>query len=122
MPTPEVNAPYVAEMARAEMVGRYGSEAYTEGFRVTTTVPSDMQEMANKAILNGLSDYDERHGYRGPEARFPGRTEAAWRQELGKQRTLGGLEPGIVTRVEKTGLAVLTRDGQQVHVLSLIHI
>lgn len=54
-------------MARAEMVGRYGSDAYTEGFRVTTTVPSDMQEMANKAILNGLSDYDERHGYRGPE-------------------------------------------------------
>lgn len=99
-----MNAPYVAEMARAEMVGRYGSDAYTEGFRVTTTVPSDMQEMANKAILNGLSDYDERHGYRGPEARFPGRTEAAWRQELGKQRTLGGLEPGIVTRVEKPAL------------------
>ncbi|MFE1817263.1 peptidase, partial [Pseudomonas otitidis] len=67
VPTPEVNAPYIAEMARAEMVGRYGSDAYTEGFRVTTTVPSDMQEMANKAVLTGLTDYDERHGYRGPE-------------------------------------------------------
>lgn len=30
VPTPEVNAPYIAEMARAEMVGRYGSDAYTE--------------------------------------------------------------------------------------------
>jgi penicillin-binding protein 1A len=39
-----VNAPYIAEMARAEMVGRYGSDAYTEGFRVTTTVPSDCRK------------------------------------------------------------------------------
>ena len=50
VPTPEVNAPYIAEMARAEMVGRYGSEAYTEGYRVTTTVPSDLQELANKSV------------------------------------------------------------------------
>ncbi|AUF94444.1 peptidase [Pseudomonas sp. 02C 26] len=113
VPTPEVNAPYIAEMARAEMVGRYGSEAYTEGFRVTTTVPSDMQNMANSAVLNGLSDYDERHGYRGPESRFPGKTHAAWLQELGKQRTLGGLEPAIVTQVDKTGLKVLTRNGEE---------
>ncbi|MGG5287845.1 penicillin-binding protein 1A [Pseudomonas shirazensis] len=113
VPTPEVNAPYIAEMARAEMVGRYGSEAYTEGFRVTTTVPSDMQNMANSAVLNGLSDYDERHGYRGPESRFPGKTHAAWLQELSKQRTLGGLEPAIVTQVDKTGLKVLTRNGEE---------
>src|SRR5690606_12195738 len=31
VPSPEISAPYVAEMARAEMVGRYGSDAYTEG-------------------------------------------------------------------------------------------
>jgi penicillin-binding protein 1A len=110
---PEVNAPYIAEMARAEMVGRYGSDAYTEGFRVTTTVPSDMQEMANKAVHGGLSDYDERHGYRGPESRFPGKGQAAWLQELNKQRTLGGLEPAIVTQVEKSGLKVLTRGGKE---------
>jgi len=116
VPTPEVNAPYVAEMARAEMVGRYGSDAYTEGFRVTTTVPSDMQQMANSAVLNGLSEYDERHGYRGPEARFPGKTRAAWLQELSKQRTLGGLEPAIVTQVEKTGLKVMTRGGLEENV------
>jgi len=109
VPTPEVNAPYIAEMARAEMVGRYGSDAYTEGFRVTTTVPSDLQAMANSAVLDGLTAYDERHGYRGPETRFPGKTREAWLQELAKQRPLGGLEPAIVTQVEKTGLTVLTR-------------
>ena len=112
VPTPEVNAPYIAEMARAEMVGRYGSDAYTEGFRVTTTVPSNLQEMANTALHEGLMTYDQRHGYRGPESRLPGKTREAWTLELTKQRTFSGLEPAIVIEVEKTGLQVLTRTGQ----------
>jgi len=113
VPTPEVNAPYIAEMARAEMVGRYGSEAYTEGFRVTTTVPSDLQEHANTAVQEGLIEYDQRHGYRGPESRFPGMTREGWAQELTKQRAISGLEPAIVSQVDKTGLRVLTRNGEK---------
>ncbi|MFZ6046055.1 penicillin-binding protein 1A [Pseudomonas sp. CR3202] len=113
VPTPELAAPYIAEMARAEMVGRYGSDAYTEGFRVTTTVPSDLQEVANSALREGLIGYDERHGYRGPETRLPGMTKETWLQELAKQKSLGGLEPAIVTQVEKSGILVLTRSGQE---------
>ncbi|MFC5694102.1 penicillin-binding protein 1A [Pseudomonas sp. GCM10022186] len=113
VPTPELAAPYIAEMARAEMVGRYGSDAYTEGFRVTTTVPSDLQEAANSALREGLIDYDERHGYRGPETRLPGMTKESWLQELAKQKSLGGLDPAIVTQVEKSGILVLTRSGQE---------
>ncbi|WP_420912335.1 penicillin-binding protein 1A, partial [Pseudomonas endophytica] len=112
VPTPEVNAPYIAEMARAEMVGRYGSEAYTEGYRVTTTVPSDLQELANSSVEDGLMTYDQRHGYRGPESRFAGKTPAVWAQELTKQRAISGLEPAIVTQVDKDGLHVLTRNGE----------
>ncbi|MDB6144107.1 MAG: penicillin-binding protein [Pseudomonas sp.] len=113
VPTPEVNAPYIAEMARAEMVGRYGSEAYTEGFRVTTTVPSNLQEDANTAVQEGLIAYDQRHGYRGPETRLAGKTHEFWVQELVKQRPISGLEPAIVTQVDKTGLHVLTRNGEK---------
>ena len=113
VPTPEVNAPYIAEMARAEMVGRYGSDAYTEGFRVTTTVPSNLQEMANTALHEGLITYDQRHGYRGPESRLPGKTREAWATELTKQRTISSLEPAIVTQVDKNGLQVLTRTGEE---------
>ena len=109
--SPEVNAPYIAEMARAEMVGRYGSEAYTEGYRVTTTVPSDLQALANTSVEDGLIAYDQRHGYRGPESRFAGKTQAVWTQELAKQRPISGLEPAIVTQVDKDGLQVLTRNG-----------
>nr|WP_249678244.1 penicillin-binding protein 1A [Pseudomonas sp. PIA16] len=116
VPTPELNAPWIAEMARAEMVGRYGAEAYTEGFRVTTTVPSNLQDDANKAVSDGLIAYDQRHGYRGPESRLPGKTREAWITELGKQRPLNGLEPVIVTQVDRGGLSVINRDGKQEHV------
>ncbi len=74
----ELNAPYIAEMARAEMVGRYGSDAYTEGFRVITTVPSQLQDAASSALHEGLIAYDQRHGFRGPETRLPGLTREAW--------------------------------------------
>ena len=111
--TPELDAPYIAEMARAEMVGRYGSEAYTEGFRVTTTVSSKLQDAATTAVRNGLLTYDQRHGYRGPQTRLPGMNRSTWLQELSKHRPVGGLEPAIVSQIEKSGILVLTRDGQE---------
>ncbi|MEX6501379.1 penicillin-binding protein 1A [Pseudomonas zhanjiangensis] len=113
VPSPEVVAPYVAEMVRAEMVGRYGSDAYTEGFNVTTTVPSDLQDAANNAVREGLIAYDQRHGYRGPESRLPGLNREAWLSELSKRQSLGGLEPAIVTQVEKSGILALTRNGEE---------
>src|SRR5512140_297584 len=39
-PSIELDAPYVAEMARAEMVRQHGPGALTDGYRVTTTVDS----------------------------------------------------------------------------------
>ena len=65
----EVDAGYVAEMARAEMVRRYGDEAYTGGYVVTTTIDSAEQRAANRAVRNALIEYDWRQAYRGPEAR-----------------------------------------------------
>lgn len=113
VPTPELNAPYIAELARAELVGRYGSDAYTEGFRVTTTTPSDLQEAANSAVRQGLLDYDRRHGYRGPEARLPGTNRSAWLDELDKQRSINGLEPAVVTQVGSNAIQVLMCNGDE---------
>ena len=61
----ELEAPYIAEMVRTEMVARYGSEAYTGGYSVYTTVNADRQRASNKALRNALLGYDRRHGYRG---------------------------------------------------------
>ena len=113
VPKPELSAPYIAEMARAEMVGRYGSEAYTEGFRVYVTVPSNLQESANRALHEGLRSYDQRHGYRGPEARLAKLPREQWPARLAQQRSLGGLEPALVTQVEQSGILVMLRNGEE---------
>ncbi len=62
----EVDADYVAEMARAEMVRRFGEDAYTDGYTVTLTVDSKEQQTATDALRRGLEAYDRRHGFRGP--------------------------------------------------------
>lgn len=61
----ELEAPYIAEMVRTEMVARYGSAAYTGGYSVYTTINAERQLAANKALRNALLGYDRRHGYRG---------------------------------------------------------
>ncbi|TDB02634.1 penicillin-binding protein 1A [Halomonas marinisediminis] len=64
----EVDADYVAEMARQYAVDRFGeSEVYTGGYKITTSLDSELQPMARRALARGLIDYDTRHGWRGPE-------------------------------------------------------
>ncbi len=110
---PELDASYIAEMARAEMVGRFGSAAYTDGFRVHTTVSSERQIAANIALNSGLIEYDQRHGYRGPEASLAELPRDSWTQELTKHRSLAGLHAAAVSQVEDSGILVLTRDGKE---------
>ncbi|MCD1649541.1 penicillin-binding protein 1A [Marinobacter adhaerens] len=62
----EVDADYVAEMARSEMVRRFGEDAYTDGYTVTLTVDGKKQQVATEALRKGLEAYDRRHGFRGP--------------------------------------------------------
>ncbi len=61
-------APYVSEMVRAELVERYGLEAYTAGYKVVTTIDSRLQQAASVSLRTALLEYDRRHGYRGPVA------------------------------------------------------
>ncbi|MGI9200641.1 MAG: penicillin-binding protein 1A [Woeseiaceae bacterium] len=62
----ELNAPYVAEMVRRDMINRYGNAAQTDGYQVVTTLDSNLQTAANYALRNGLLEYTRRRGFRGP--------------------------------------------------------
>ena len=64
-------APYVAEMARKEIFDLLGTNAYTNGYTVITTINDELQKHANKVLIQGLIEYDRRHGYRGAEKRLP---------------------------------------------------
>ena len=64
-------APYIAEMARNYLVDKLGADAaYTGGYSIYTTIDSKMQRYAQRAVLQNVYDYDERHGYRGAEEHF----------------------------------------------------
>ncbi len=67
-PRLELEAPYVAEMVRIEMLERFGQDVYENGFRVVTTVDSGLQNAGNRALRQALLEYDRRHGWRGPLA------------------------------------------------------
>ena len=69
-PSIDLEAPYVAEMVRKHMVDEYGEESYSAGYVVTTTIRDSLQLAANRSLNLALLQYDERHGYRGPEDHF----------------------------------------------------
>ncbi len=62
----ELDAPYVAEMARLEAIERFGDDVYTSGYSVYTTVVAEEQHAAMRSLRNALIGYESRHGYKGP--------------------------------------------------------
>ena len=106
-PPVAVEAPYVAEMVRAEMIKRYGEATYTGGYAVYTSIQGKAQTAANQAIRDTLDAYSQRHGYRGPEAHYDISTDTPQLDTLIKKHTpVAGLLPGIVTAVSKTSAVV----------------
>jgi penicillin-binding protein 1A len=113
----EISAPYVAEMVRVKALQLLGTEAYTGGYVVVTTIDSGLQTAANLAVSNGLEEYDQRHGFRGPEAHVDLADRIStgdWAGILSPYRPVSGLEPGLVIEVEETLALVYLRNGQTV--------
>lgn len=63
---PNSLAPYFAEEVRRYLEKKYGTdEVHQGGLRVYTTLNQEMQEAANRALLDGLAAYERRHGWKG---------------------------------------------------------
>ncbi|MGD1064551.1 MAG: penicillin-binding transpeptidase domain-containing protein, partial [Terracidiphilus sp.] len=59
-------APWFQEEARRELEKHFGSEEVHEaGLRVDTTLDLDLQQVANRAVADGVAAYERRHGWRG---------------------------------------------------------
>lgn len=106
----EVYAPYVAEMVRQEMIARYGKEALTRGYHVTTTIDPKLQVAADVAVRDGLRTYDHRHGWNKIEQHFDLRDDepsADIAARLRKIPTQAGLMPAIVKDTTRAGSATV---------------
>ena len=114
-PSTGIEAPYVAEMVRKQLVDQYGDEATTAGYKVTTTIRNKNQVAANHALRMGVLEYDTRHGYREPESHIDLETvtdEDDWKQLLETFPVIANLYPALITDVrEQSVTAFLTGIG-----------
>ncbi|MDJ0041523.1 peptidoglycan glycosyltransferase/peptidoglycan DD-transpeptidase MrcA [Pantoea allii] len=113
------SAPYLSEMARQEMVKRYGNNAYTDGYKVYTTVTRRLQQSAQEAVQNNVMAYDMRHGYRGPTSVLWKVGGPAWGQAqivkaLKNLPLYGPLHPAVVTHAQSDEATVMMKDGSNV--------
>lgn len=113
----QLKASYVAELVRLQLEQMYGDGIYTDGFDVFTTIDSRLQNAANRAVRDKLLDYDQRHGYRGPEKNLgaPDLTDMEkWEQILNNTPVINELEPAAVVDMSKQSITALRANGSMV--------
>ena len=115
--TEEVDAPYAADMARAVAVEMFGNEAYTDGYKIYTTIDSRLQPVASTVLRQSLIEYDERHGFRGAESRVTLALDSTvddWEEALRDTSSAGGLIPALVLSVGEQNAVVYLGSNRKV--------
>lgn len=115
----EVEAHYIGEMARLELVQRFGAAAQNEGYKIYTTIDPRMQEAANSAVRAGLLDYDRRHGWRGASKRVVLRgneDDGELEELLESQPGPEPLVPAVVLDVKDKTAKVFARGGTRAEI------
>ena len=110
----DISAPYVAEMARLEIIKKYGSTAYTSGMRVFLTIDSKLQTAANTAMKKGLLNYDKRHGYRTAVEKVPEdqlQDTATLINKLRQIKTATENHAAVVLEISKDKASLLLKNG-----------
>jgi penicillin-binding protein 1A len=107
-------AGHFAEMVRHLLYERYQEDAYTRGLRVFTTLSVRHQQAAHQALRRGVLEYDQRHGYRGPEgyAALPtDATDEILEEALQEFTDSEDLFAAVVLQVSPTRVKVYRRGG-----------
>jgi penicillin-binding protein 1A len=116
-------APYFVEEVRRQLEKQYGAEeVHGAGLRVYTTLDLDLQQVANKAVLDGAATYERRRGWKGQLANVvlqgtdvDSYRHPDWAQPLDKGRYVHGVVTAVAAKkvVVKVGVqkqVVLTAD------------
>jgi penicillin-binding protein 1A len=85
-------AEYFAEEVRRYILDNYGEQKlYEGGLSVRTTLDPKLQVVARKTMLNGLVDFDETQGYRGPVTKID--LAGDWGVKLADVKSLADIDP-----------------------------
>jgi penicillin-binding protein 1A len=86
------SAEYFTEEVRRYVFDNYGEKKlYEGGLSVRTTLDPKIQVMARQTMLNGLVNFDETTGYRGPVTKID--TSGDWGIKLADVKSLGDVDP-----------------------------
>ena len=112
------NALYVAEMVRQELFEKYGEDAYTQGFKVYTTVNSAHQRVATEALRKVLRNFDRGSSYRGAENYIDlsksDNVEETVSQYLSTLYTVDKMIPAVVLEASHKGVQIQLPSGRKV--------
>jgi penicillin-binding protein 1A len=116
-----VRAEYVAEMIRQFVFDTYQDAAYSLGLYVYTTIRSADQNAADRALREGVLEYDRQHGYRGPEdnVELPidsSLSAALLGRTLRTRDEVNGLQPAVVLEVSPKAVKASLKDGEVVEI------
>ena len=115
-----LQAGHAAEMARRVVVERFGTEAYTTGLRVVTSLRTADQKAAVAAVQKGILAHDRKGPWRGPEdvetlpAGTDAATQAAAALALKNHRDDELLRVGIVLQASPAAVVVQLAGGEAV--------
>src|SRR5579863_9915671 len=85
-------AEYFAEEVRRYIFENYGEKKlYEGGLSVRTTLDPKMQVLARKTMINGLVNFDETQGWRGPVTKIP--VDGDWGSKLADVKSLSDIDP-----------------------------
>jgi len=113
-PRYDIEAPFVAEIARQQVVARFGEGAINAGYRAITTIDGRLQTAANRALRLGLIEYDRRHGYRGAIRHTKLDAGASPHQLddlLAAVPAIGNLQSAVVVSIAPAAARVYVRGG-----------
>ena len=113
-----LHAEYVAEAARQLIFTQYGEGAYTRGLNVYTSVRSVEQEVAYRALRKGITDYEKRQVYRGPEGyvdlpRDADKLDARIAEALDEHPDNDEIRAAVVTEVNAKQVIAVLQSGDQ---------
>jgi len=115
-------ADHAAEQVRAEMLARFGEEAYTRGLTVTTTLFYAEQAAAQEALRHALFELERRQPFRGPEATvdLPGTgdkgdgLDEALDAAFDAHPDLGELRTAVLLDQDKNTARLVLADGERI--------
>ncbi len=105
---------YAAEMARLALYEKYGEDAYTQGFKVYTTVSIANQKVATAALRRALHTWTSKN-YRGAEAQLDlsstDDVDSVVEQHLAKLSTVEGMIPAVIIGINRNVAEIQIQGG-----------